>query len=464
MRKKNQIITDVEFIAYGALGKAIARPDGKVLFAEGVVPGDVADVLLTKSKKDWAEGRILQIKKYAEERVTPFCPHFGICGGCKWQMLPYRQQLKYKEQETIDTFRKAHIQGTVLPIVGSDSDREYRNKLEFSFSNKEFIPPENFVKGTSEKGNALGYHVPRLFDKVIDIKTCYLMDDINNEIRNSLRDFALEKGYAFYDLKTHEGWMRNLIIRYTTLNECLVNIVVAYEDKPTQETIKNFLIQKVPGITTLLFTINPKLNASIYDLEPVTFFGRGFIHEQLGELKFKISPKSFFQTNSYQAKKLYDITREFASLTGEEVVYDLYCGTGTIGLYLAGNAKKIIGVEAVEDAIADAKYNASLNQILHASFFAGDVISVCSENFFLENGKPGVIVLDPPRAGLHEKLTKMLLSVRSERMVYVSCNIATQSRDLNLLSENYEIRRLQPVDMFPQTHHIECVAELVLKK
>ncbi len=464
VRKKKQVLTDVEFIAYGALGKVIAKPEGKVLFAEGAVPGDVADVLLTRSKKDWAEGRILKIYKYSQQRVVPFCEHFGICGGCKWQMLPYQQQISYKEQETKDTFRKAGIHAPVLPIAGSNTDRAYRNKLEFSFSNKEFIPPEQFVKGATEKGNALGYHVPRLFDKVIDIHNCYLMDDINNEIRNSLRDFALDKKFAFYDLKNHEGWLRNLIIRYTTLDECLVNIVVAYEDKDAQQTISDFLIEKNPHITTLLFTINAKLNASIYDLEPQVYYGNGFIFEKLGNLKFKISPKSFFQTNSYQAKKLYDITKEFASLTGNEIVYDLYCGTGTIGLYLGDGSKKIIGVETVEDAISDARYNATLNNISHASFFAGDVIKVCNEGFFAEHGKPDVVILDPPRAGLHEKLVNMLLEVQSQRMVYVSCNIATQARDLNLFSEKYEIRKLQPVDMFPQTHHIECVAELVLKK
>ena len=464
VRKKNQVLTDVEFIAYGALGKVIAKPEGKVLFAEGAVPGDVADVLLTKSKKDWAEGRILKIKKFSEQRVEPFCEHFGVCGGCKWQMLPYEQQLQYKEQETKDTFRKAGIHTTVMPIVGSDSDRAYRNKLEFSFSNKEFIPSGQFVKGASDKGNALGYHVPRLFDKVIDIHHCYLMDSINNEIRNSLRDFALEKNYAFYDLKNHEGWLRNLIIRYTTLGECLVNIIVASEDKESQKTITDFLIAKIPRISTLLFTINSKLNSSIYDLEPQVFHGRGFIYERLGDLKFKISPKSFFQTNSYQAKKLYDITKEFASLTGKEIVYDLYCGTGTIGLYVGDRSKKIIGVETVEDAIADAQYNATLNNISHASFFAGDVIKICNEEFFAEHGKPDVVILDPPRAGLHEKLVNRLMEIQPGRMVYVSCNIATQARDLNLFSEKYEIKRLQPVDMFPQTHHIECVAELVLRK
>ncbi len=464
VRKKNQVLKDVEFIAYGALGKVIAKPEGKVLFAEGAVPGDVADVVLTKNKKDWAEGRILKITKYSEQRIEPFCEHFGICGGCKWQMLPYSQQLSYKEQETKDTFRKAGIHATVLPIVGSDNDRAYRNKLEFSFSNKEFIPPEQFVKGNSEKGNALGYHVPRLFDKVIDIHNCYLMDDINNQIRNSLRDFALEKNYEFYDLKNHEGWLRNLIIRYTTLDECLVNIVVAYEDKEAQKAIADFLIAKNPGISTLLFTTNPKLNASIYDLEPQVYHGNGFIYEKLGNLKFKISPKSFFQTNSYQAKKLYDITKEFAALNGTETIYDLYCGTGTIGLYLSDVAGKVIGVETVADAIEDAKYNAALNNVSHADFFCGDVINICNEKFFSEHGRPDVVILDPPRAGLHEKLVNRLLEVQPPRMVYVSCNIATQARDLNLFSEKYEIKKLQPVGLFPQTHHIECVAELELRK
>lgn len=457
-KKKNKILNDVEFTTYGALGKVIARPEGKVLFAEGAIPGDVANVLVTKDKKDYAEGRILEIKKFSEDRIQPFCKHFGVCGGCKWQMLPYAKQLKYKGEEVASTFRKTGIHSEVSPIIGCSMDRAYRNKLEFSFSNKEFLPRNEFLEANAVHKNALGYHIPGLFDKVLDIQNCHLMHDINNEIRNAIRTFALEKQFEFYDIRNHTGWLRNLIIRYSTLKECMVNIVVAYEDRHAQNEIKDFLIQKVYGITTLLFTINPKLNSSIYDLEPEVCYGQGFIHEKLGNMKFKISPKSFFQTNTMQAEKLYEVTKDFSNLSGKETVYDLYCGTGSIGLFVAENAKKVIGVELIDDAVKDAKMNARINEVKNAEFFSGDVIRICNDDFFAKYGNPDVIIVDPPRAGLHEKLVTKLLEIAAPRIVYVSCNIATQARDLNLLAEKYTIRNLQPVDMFPQTHHIECVA------
>lgn len=456
---KKQVITDVHFTSYASLGKALARPEGKVLFAEGVVPGDVADVLVTKSKKDWAEGRVISIKKFSEDRITPVCKHFGICGGCKWQMLPYKKQLEYKEQETKDVFRKAGIHAEVLPIIGSEKIYRYRNKLEFAFSNKEFLPPDKFESGVLAD-NAIGYHIPRFFDKILNITECHLMDEVNDEIRNGFKQFALENAFAFYDVRKHEGWLRNMTIRYTTTGECMVNIAIKYRDADAQQKISDFFIHSFPTVTTLLFTINPKLNDSMYDLEPETAYGPGFIFEKLGDLKFKISPKSFFQTNTLQAIKLYDVAASFAGLTGDEVVYDLYCGTGSIGLYLHSKAKKIIGVEVIEDAVNDARENAEINQVKNVEFYCGDVIKVCDNRFFEKHGHPETVIVDPPRAGLHAKLIEKLLEMEPQKIVYVSCNIATQARDLNLLKEKYLIERLQPVDMFPQTHHIECVAEL----
>ena len=467
MRKKKIILEDVEFVAYAAQGKAIARPDGKVLFVEGAVPGDIADVLLTKNKKDWAEGRLIKIKIPSPDRIVPVCKHFGICGGCKWQMLPYSKQLEYKQQEVKDIFQKIGKlpEPSLSTIIGSEKIYQYRNKLEFTFSNKRFLTPEEFeLKSDEDPGNSLGYHVPRLFDKVINITECHLMDDVNNIIRNEIRDFALQNNLPFYDIKNHTGWLRTLMVRYTTTGECMINIVIAYRDEPTQKMLLDFVLKKIPSLTTVLFTINPKLNDTIYDLEPEVAFGPGFIYEVLGDYRFKISPKSFFQTNTLQAKNLYDVVKDYAGLSGSEIVYDLYCGTGSIGIYLSDQAKKIIGVEAIDDAVKDAKENATLNGVNHAEFFTGDVIKICNDEFFNQHGRPDVVILDPPRAGLHGKLIEKLLEILPEKIVYVSCNVSTQARDLQLLNEHYEVKRLQPVDMFPHTHHIECVAELVLRE
>ena len=478
---------------YAAGGKALAKLDGKVIFISGAVPGDVADVLLTKNKKDWAEGRVLKIKQQSKERVTPFCKHFGICGGCKWQMLPYAKQLQYKQQEVEQNLRRIGKIDLpeILPIIGGDDTVHYRNKLEFTFSNKEFYPYplaspkpsaeeafedpadlENFNEFTESQVphsgggggfGALGFHVPRIFDKVIDIEECYLMDDVNNKIRNSIRVFALENKFSFYDIREHTGWLRNIIIRLCTTGELMVNICLNHDEEADRKKLFDHLLQQVPEITTLLYTINPKWNDSIYDLTPLLYFGKGFATEKLEEFEFKISAKSFFQTNTKQAVKLYSITRDFAALTGNEIVYDLYCGTGSIGIFLSRLAKKIIGVEVIEEAIADAKENAALNNITHAEFFSGDVIKICNDEFFSLHGRPDVIITDPPRAGMHEKLVNKLLEIAAPKIVYVSCNTATQARDLGLMGEKYMIEKIQPVDMFPHTHHIECVVLLKLK-
>jgi 23S rRNA (uracil1939-C5)-methyltransferase len=493
--KKNKkiVLEDLLITDYAAEGKALARIDGKVIFISGAVPGDVADVLLTKNKKDWAEGRVLKIKEFSKERVEPFCKHFGICGGCKWQMLPYTKQLQYKQQEVEQNLRRIGKVDLpeILPIVGADDTVHYRNKLEFTFSNKEYYPnplppppPEGGALAPDDNGSfnefkdskvppsgggggfgfgALGFHVPRIFDKVIDIDECYLMDDVNNKIRNTVRAFAIENNFTFYDIRQHTGWLRNIIIRLCSTGELMVNICLNYDDEADRKKLFDHLLQQVPQITTLLYTINPKWNDSIYDLTPQVYFGKGFATEKLEDFEFKISPKSFFQTNTKQAEKLYTVTRDFAALTGNEIVYDLYCGTGSIGIFVSKQAKKIIGVEVIEEAIADAKENAALNNISHAKFFAGDVIKICNDEFFGVHGRPDVIITDPPRAGMHEKLVNKLLEIAAPKIVYVSCNTATQARDLGLLSEKYQIEKIQPVDMFPHTHHIECVVLLKLR-
>ena len=468
MRKKhkNVVLNNITITDYAAEGKSLARVDGKVIFVSGVIPGDVADIQLGKSKKDWAEGRAIKIVEPSLDRLTPFCKHFGNCGGCKWQMLPYDKQLEYKQQEAEQNLKrigKIDIP-EMLPIIGSAKTTAYRNKLEFTFSNKRYLTNEEIGSETAiTQQNALGYHAPRIFDKVIDITECHLLDEVNNKIRNTVRDFAAVNNLAFYDIREHTGWLRNIIIRFTTTGELMVNIVINNEDETNRKALLDHLLVKVPAITTLLFTINPKWNDTIYDLTPQVYFGKGYVMEKLGKWEFMISPKSFFQTNTQQAEILYSLAKDFAGLTGEEIVYDLYCGTGSIGIFVSDKAKKIIGVEVIEDAIEDAKKNAALNNIEHAHFFAGDVIKICNDEFFTKHGKPDVVITDPPRAGMHEKLVNKLLEMESPKIVYVSCNTATQARDIALLSEKYDVIKVQAVDMFPHTHHIECVALLTLK-
>ncbi|MEO8861650.1 MAG: 23S rRNA (uracil(1939)-C(5))-methyltransferase RlmD [Ginsengibacter sp.] len=464
MKRKKITIENLPITNYAAEGKAIGKIDGKVIFVEGAVPGDVADVFITRNKKDWAEGKAIKIKEFSKERVTPFCIHFGICGGCKWQMLPYEKQLQYKQQEAADAFRRIgkFTDVTMLPIIGAEDTIYYRNKLEFTFSNKKFLTPAQLedLQDDPWPGAALGYHVPKLYDKIIDIYECWLMDDVNNTIRNTLRNFSLANNYSYYDIKEHKGWLRNVIIRNSTTGGLMVNLIFGHDDKKEREKIVFHLLQQVPSITTLLYTINEKWNDTIYDIDTHIVSGEGFIIEKLGDFNFKISPKSFFQTNSKQAEKLYNVVKDFAALTGNEIVYDLYCGTGSIGIFLSRFAKKIVGVDVIEDAIKDAKENAAFNNIPHASFFCGDVIEICNDHFFELNGRPEIIIVDPPRAGLHAKLVQKLLEIAPEKIVYVSCNVATQARDLQLLSEKFSVEKLQTVDMFPHTHHIECVAEL----
>lgn len=467
-KNKKTVIPAIRLEKYAAEGKSIAHlEDGKAIFVTGGVPGDVAEVLVLKNKKSFAEGKVLQIKVPAEQRVTPFCQHFGICGGCKWQMLPYALQLEYKQQQVSDQLsRIAQVKlPPIAPIVGSEQQTFYRNKLEFTFCTQQYLTSEEIAAAGDQeivRKPALGFHAPGMFDKVVDIETCWLQAEPTNKIKNILRQLAFRHDFSFYDPRKQEGWLRNVIIRVATTGEVMVNLIVQQEQNELS-MILDTLLREVREITSLHFTINPKVNDTIYDLAVQTYFGKGFIEEHLEHFRFKISPKSFFQTNTRQGEKLYQITRDFAGLTGEETVYDLYCGTGSIGIFLSGKAGKIIGIEAVADAIKDARENAAWNNLDNCHFFTGDVIDIVDDAFFNIHGRPDVIITDPPRAGMHEKLVKQLLKIRAPRVVYVSCNPATQARDLQLLDEAYEVRKLQPVDMFPHTHHIENVALLELR-
>ncbi len=468
-KKKKAPLENVTMDAYAAEGKSIAHlPDGKVLFVENVIPGDVINAVIIKDRKSWAQGRATKLVTPSPLRVQPFCQHFGTCGGCKWQMLPYELQLQYKQQQVTDQLRRiGHVElPEIQPILGSPRERNYRNKLEFTFSSQRYRTFEE-IGDREEKflpEPALGFHAPGLFDKVVEIRTCYLQDDPTNTLLTVLRAYTEERKLPYYDFKGHSGWLRNAVIRVATTGEVLVNLVINYEDREERENMLQHVLTHVPGITSLNYTINAKMNDTIFDQEVVCWRGKPYIEEKLENLRFKISPKSFFQTNTYQAEALYRVTREFAGLTGSEVLYDLYCGTGSIGMFCAAGASKVIGIEVVEDAVKDAYENAALNGLDHCLFFAGDVSDICTDAFFAEHGRPDVIITDPPRAGMHEKLVQQLLKMRAPKVVYVSCNPATQARDLQLLDAAYRITRLQPVDMFPHTHHIENVALLELRE
>jgi 23S rRNA (uracil1939-C5)-methyltransferase len=465
-KKENIVLENVLVEDYAAEGKSIARVDGKVVFIERVVPGDVVDIKLFKSKKDWAEGYPLQFHSLSKERVEPFCQHFGVCGGCQWQMLPYEKQLFYKRQQVEDNLKrigKVELP-EIPPVLGAEEDKWYRNKLEYTFSSKRFVPENEFVKDQVNDLNAAGFHAKGLFDKIVEVERCWLQAEPSNAIRKALSDFARKNNYSFYDYKLHVGFMRSVLLRICTTGEVMVNVVFGEDDKAKREAILDHLLKTVSGITTLLYTINTKWNDSLYDLSPVVVTGKGYVMEKLEDFQFKIGPKSFFQTNTRQAEKLYQVTREFAELSGRETVYDLYCGTGSIGIFVSRLAKKVIGVELSTAAIGDARENATLNHLSHTSFFAGDVIDICNDEFFLKEGSPEVMITDPPRAGMHEKMVRKILDIEAPLVVYVSCNPATQARDLALLSEKYEVTKIQPVDMFPHTHHIENVAQLKLRK
>ena len=471
MKRKNIVLENITVTDLAAEGKAIARAEGKVIFIDGAIPGDIVTIQLTKSKKDWATAIIKEIIVPSKDRIVPLCQHFGNCGGCKWQMLPYHLQLQYKQNEVLQNLTRLGkiALPIMLPIVGAVHNTLYRNKLEFTFSNKRYRTKAEVqhVKSKEEMynlpyENGLGFHVPKLFDKVLDIQQCHLMQEPTNAIRNEIKRFAEANNFEFYDIKNHTGWLRNLVLRIATTGEIMLNVIIAHQSAHT-DLLLSHIGHTFPQITALLYTINPKHNDTIYDLEPVVYKGKATIIEALENYKFTISAKSFFQTNTKQAEQLYTITRAFAELTGTETVYDLYCGTGSIGIFCSALAHKIIGVELIPEAIADAKVNAALNNLEHTHFFAGDVIEVCNNEFFELHGRADVIITDPPRAGMHTKLVEKILEMKAPIVVYVSCNSATQARDLQLLDALYAVTKVQAVDMFPHTHHIENVVQLKLR-
>lgn len=467
MKKPYPILENILITDVAAEGKALARVDDMVLFVPYAVPGDVVDVQLTKKKKNYGEGRVVAFKKLSEVRAEAFCPHFGVCGGCKWQILPYEEQIKAKQKQVWDNLTHlAKIElPEISPILGSAKTKYYRNKLEFTFSAKAWLTKEQMELPDEEKQlNALGFHIPGMFDKVLHINECYLQDELSNKIRNSLYNFCTENHIPFYDLRSREGIMRNIIVRNSvTTGEWMVVVAFAVDDKKVIKSVMQFLSDTFPEITSLQYVVNTKCNDTIGDLDIQIYKGTDSMTETMEGLKFKVGPKSFYQTNTLQAYELYKVARKFAGLTGDELVYDLYTGTGTIANFVARECKKVIGIEYVPEAIEDAKVNAQLNGLDNTLFFAGDMKDILNTEFINKYGRPDVIITDPPRAGMHEDVIKTILFAAPKRIVYVSCNPATQARDLQLLSTQYKVAAIQPVDMFPHTQHVENVVLLTCK-
>ena len=463
-RKKQDIILEnIEIESVAAEGKALARVDGTVLFVQFAVPGDIVDVKVTKKKKNYMEGYILRLVKPSAHRLEPFCSHFGICGGCKWQPLPYEMQLQAKQQQVYDQLvRIGHLDvPEIQPIAGSEKTAGYRNKLEFTFSDRRWIEAgEDPEKIAPEDRVGLGFHVGRFFDKVLDIRHCYLQDGPSNDIRLFIRKYAVEHGLEFFDIRNHHGFLRNMIVRNNLKGDVMLILCFYHEDEAARTALLDSVAAEFPQIKSLWYVINGKANDSIADQECILYKGEDAIYEQMENLKFKIGPKSFYQTNSLQAYTLYSIARDFARLQGGETVYDLYTGTGTIAQFISAKASKVIGIEYVPEAIADARVNARNNGITNCEFFAGDMKDVLTDNFIAEHGKPDVIILDPPRAGIHPDVAQVILNAAPERIVYVSCNPASKARDLAILSGKYRITAVRPVDMFPHTHHVENVVAL----
>lgn len=462
-RGKKPLIENIEIKKIAAEGKSITYVDDKVLFVPNTVPGDIVDVQVTRKRKSFMEGFVVKTHQWSPLRTEPFCPHFGTCGGCKWQNLPYEKQLAFKQQEVIDNLQrigKVELQH-IFPVIGSPKIRDYRNKLEFTFCNKRFLTREEIAEGADiERTPAVGFHVPGLFDKVVDITECHLQGSPSNEIRNFIRQYALQNGLSFFDLRNQEGFLRTLIIRTASTGETMVIVAFFYEDPEAREKLLKALLQQFPGITSLMYVINEKANDTLTDQEIICYHGQDHIFEEMEGLKFKIGPKSFYQTNSEQAYHLYARTRELAGLTGKETVYDLYTGTGTIANFVARQAARVIGIEYVPEAIEDAKINSALNQITNTTFYAGDMKDVLNEDFIATHGQPDVIITDPPRAGMHPDVVATLLKAAPDRIVYVSCNSATQARDLQLMDASYQVMAVQPIDMFPHTHHVENIVLL----
>ena len=465
-KRRNPILENIEITGVADKGRGIGRaPDGRVVFVEGATPGDTVDVFIQKRKKDYLAGKPTVVKVASDHRTEPFCEHYHSCGGCKWQHLTYERQLFHKQGVVEQAIRRiGRIEPEeLLPILPAPETTFYRNKLEFSFSNKRWLTPAELKTDAKMKQDVLGFHPPGAYDKVVDVTKCWLMPDPANDIRNAVRRIAIEQGLSFHDARANEGMMRNFIIRRTALGQ--VMIVFAFH-KNNQDQIKAFLdavLIAFPELTSLYYCVNPKVNDFLLDLPFIHYHGSPDVEEQLGEVRFKIGPKSFFQTNTRQGKNLYDLALEFADLKGTENVYDLYTGIGSIALYAAGRAKHVVGIETIPEAIVDAKRNAALNGIENCTFYAGDVKDMLTREFAEQHGKPDLVITDPPRAGMHADVVQMFLDLAAPRIVYVSCNPATQARDLGLLADKYDVKKLQAVDMFPQTYHVESVALLELR-
>ncbi len=467
-RKKKELplLEKVTITDVAAEGKAVAKVNELVIFVPYVVPGDVVDLQVKRKKNHYAEAVAVKFHKKSPLRTEPFCSHFGVCGGCKWQCLSYEEQLKYKQKQVFDNLTRI---GKVelpefRPILGSEKTRFYRNKLEFTFSNKRWLTEEEVKQDVKyDQMNAVGFHIPGAFDKVLAIDKCWLQDDISNQIRNAVRDYAYAHNFPFFDLRTQEGLLRNIMIRTSSTGELMVVLqckVTDDEGRRKMEEILQFMADSFPQITSLMYVINNKCNDTIGDLDVEVFKGNDHIFEEMEGLRFKVGPKSFYQTNSEQAYNLYKVAREFAGLTGNELVYDLYTGTGTIANFVARQARKVVGIEYVPEAIEDAKVNSALNGIDNTLFYAGDMKDILTNDFIAEHGRPDVIITDPPRAGMHNDVIDVILAAEPKRIVYVSCNPATQARDLQLLDGKYKVTAVQPVDMFPHTHHVENVVQL----
>jgi 23S rRNA (uracil1939-C5)-methyltransferase len=463
-KKENIVFENIEVLDAGAKGVSVAKtPDGRVIFIPNVVPGDVVDVKTFKKRKSYFEGKAIRFHQYSQDRIAPVCQHFGDCGGCKWQNMSYEKQLFYKNQEVYNNLKRI---GKIdlpdfEPILGSEKQFFYRNKMEFSFSDSRWITEKEIAEVENiNRENALGFHIPKMWDKILDIEKCHLQQDPSNAIRNEIKSFATQNGLSFFNARNQNGLLRTLMIRTTSINEIMVLIQFFEDDKEKRELLLNFVANRFPEITSLQYVINNKGNDTIYDQDVILYKGRDYILEEMEGLSFSINAKSFYQTNSEQAYELYKITRDFAGLKGDELVYDLYTGTGTIAQFVSKKAKKVIGVEAVAEAIEDAKVNAKRNNIANCEFFVGDMKNVFNDDFIATHGHPDVIITDPPRDGMHKDVVDQILKIAPQKVVYVSCNSATQARDLALMDEQYKVTRVRPVDMFPQTHHVENVVLL----
>ena len=463
-RKELPVLEHIEITDVAAEGNALARVDGMVVFVPFAAPGDVADIRLVKKRKSYADGRIERMITTGEIRVVPRCDHFTICGGCRWQHLPYSFQLQCKQRQVEDAIQRiAKVEApAVSPILGSARIWEYRNKMEYTFSNKKWLTREQLESGEEfADRDGAGFHIPGAFDKVLDIDRCHLQDNLGNRLRNYIRDFGRRYGYTFYDLRQQQGLLRNLMVRIASTGEVMALMQFGEDDRDKINNLLDAVEKEFPEITSLLYVVNAKVNDTIGDQTVITYAGRDYIEEEMEGLRFRIGPKSFYQTNSLQAYELYKVARDFAVLSDDELVYDLYTGTGTIANFVAGRARKVIGIEYVEEAIADARVNSSVNGIDNTEFFAGDMKDVLTDAFIAEHGRPQVMIVDPPRAGMHEDVVGVILNAEPERIVYVSCNPATQARDLAMLDSKYRIEAIQPVDMFPHTAHVENVVKLV---